>query len=101
MNTGEVIALIKAFGGGGGGSSGGGVLVVHTTEGSGGANVCDKTAAEMYQAFQNGLVQFYDGTGYALCISAANVDGSGYFFYVGGSEATFHADSGTDFPTDA
>lgn len=30
MNTGEVIALIKAFGGsGGGGSSGGGVLVVH------------------------------------------------------------------------
>jgi hypothetical protein len=29
MTTGEVIALIKAFGGGGGGSSGGGVLVVH------------------------------------------------------------------------
>lgn len=29
MNTGEVIALAKAFGGGGGGSSGGGVLVVN------------------------------------------------------------------------
>ena len=29
MTTGEVIALIKAFGGSGGGSSGGGVLVVN------------------------------------------------------------------------
>lgn len=86
-----------------GGGSGGGVLVVNITEGSGGGfNVCDKTAAEMYQAFQSGLVQFnYDGNGYSLCVSAANVDGYGYVFTVGGSEAVFHADSGTDFPTDA
>lgn len=47
MTTGEVIALIKAFGGGsgGGGSSGGGVLVVHDVEGT-----LDKTWQEIFDA---------------------------------------------------
>ena len=45
MNTGEVIALIKAFGGSGGGSSGGGVLVVHMVNGT-----LDKTWREVYDA---------------------------------------------------
>ena len=44
MTTGEVIALIKAFGGGGG-SSGGGVLVVHDVEGT-----LDKTWQEIADA---------------------------------------------------
>jgi hypothetical protein len=46
MTTGEVIALIKAFGRGGG-SSGGGVLVVHETV-SGGTHTLDKTWQEIH-----------------------------------------------------
>ena len=53
MTTGEVIALIKAFGGGGGGSSGGGVLMVNATE-SDDKIVCDKTAGEMLSAYKSG-----------------------------------------------
>lgn len=51
MNTGEVIALIKAFGGGGGGSSGGGVLVVHMVYDEENDNeYTDKTWKEIYDA---------------------------------------------------
>ena len=46
MNTGEVIALAKAFGGSGGGSSGGGVLVVNATWGDTEATL-DKTWQEI------------------------------------------------------
>ena len=49
MNTGEVIALIKAFGGSGGGSSGGGVLVVHDVDGT-----LDKTWQEIHDALLTG-----------------------------------------------
>ena len=51
MTTGEVIALIKAFGGSGGGSSGGGVLVVHDADGT-----LDKTFKEIHDAFTNGAL---------------------------------------------
>lgn len=51
MTTGEVIALIKAFGGSGGGSSGGGVLVVHDVEGT-----LDKTWQEIHDAMESSLV---------------------------------------------
>lgn len=54
MNTGEVIALIKAFGGGGGGSSGGGVLVVHETV-SGTTHTLDKTWQEIHDALAQGI----------------------------------------------
>ena len=47
MTTGEVIALIKAFGGSGGGSSGGGVLII--TE-DGGTGTLDKTWQEIHDA---------------------------------------------------
>lgn len=58
MTTGEVIALIKAFGGSGGGS-GGGVLVVNVTE----DGVCDKTWQEIHDAFvSTGVVFSIDGT---------------------------------------
>ena len=51
MTTGEVIALIKAFGGGGGGSSGGGVRVVNDVEGT-----LDKTWQECRDALVNGNI---------------------------------------------
>lgn len=54
MTTGEVIALIKAFGGSGGGSSGGGVLVVHASDDD--TPVLDKTWQEISDAYSGGLV---------------------------------------------
>jgi hypothetical protein len=54
MTTGEVIALIKAFGGGGGGSSGGGVLVVHASDDD--TPVLDKTWQEISDAYTGGTV---------------------------------------------
>lgn len=57
MTTGEVIALIKAFGGGGGGSSGGGVLVVNEDENS----TLDKTYAEIKSASNNAVVLLHSG----------------------------------------
>lgn len=58
MTTGEVIALIKAFGGGGGGPSGGGVLVVHDVDGT-----LDKTWQEIHDAFVSGgcVISLNDG----------------------------------------
>ena len=56
MTTGEVIALIKAFGGGGGSSSGG-VLVVHQDENS----VLDKTWQDINDAGLSVLF-FNDGS---------------------------------------
>lgn len=51
MTTGEVIALIKAFGSGGG-SSGGGVLVVHMVD-----DYTDKTWKEIHDAPMAVIVQ--------------------------------------------
>ena len=51
MTTGEVIALIKAFGGGGGSSGGGGVLVVNDVSGT-----LDKTWQEIHDALLVGSV---------------------------------------------
>lgn len=53
MTTGEVIALIKAFGGSGGGGGGSSVLVVNVTEESSGGRTVytlDKTAGEILSA---------------------------------------------------
>ena len=52
MTTGEVIALIKAFGGSGGGSSGGGVLVVNMVD-----DYTDKTWKEIHDAPMAVIVQ--------------------------------------------
>ena len=54
MTTGEVIALIKAFGGGSGGGGTGGVLVVHITNPESGVYVADKTYNEVLTAYQSG-----------------------------------------------
>lgn len=67
MNTGEVIALIKAFGGGGGGSSGGGVLVVHQDE----YGTLDKTWQEIHDALAAGqipVIGYVDGNDAGMTI---------------------------------
>lgn len=109
MTTGEVIALIKAFGGSGGGSSGGGVLVVNiTAEGEEQATM-DKTWQEIYDApfsvarMQNGQ------TSDMLCqISAINHRNSTYsvsVIFTGGAGSSvsfnsveFSAESANDYP---
>lgn len=53
MTTGEVIALIKAFGGSGGGSSGGGVLVVNADAATG---TLGKTWQEIHDALAQGIL---------------------------------------------
>lgn len=64
MTTGEVIALIKAFGGSGGGSSGGGVLVVHDVNGT-----LDKTYKEIADA------------GFAvMCLPDSELEGNFYVY---------------------
>ena len=58
MTTGEVIALIKAFGGSGGGSSGGGVLVVNMAyDEVKGNDYTDKTWKEINDAPMAVIVQ--------------------------------------------
>ena len=58
MTTGEVIALIKAFGGGGGGSSGGGVLVVNMVHDEvKETDYTDKTWKEIHDAPMAVIVQ--------------------------------------------
>ena len=112
MNTGEVIALIKAFGGGGGGSSGGGVLVVNVIpEGEESATMTmDKTWQEIYDApfsvarVQTGqtgatLCQIYSiiqqDSVYYVSILWATVEGGSVNF----TSRTFHAESANDYPT--
>ena len=68
MTTGEVIALIKAFGGSGGGS-GGGVLVVHITNPESGVYVADKTYNEVLTAYQSGQLCLFSLYGSACVVS--------------------------------
>lgn len=61
MTTGEVIALIKAFGGGSGGGGGGGVLVVHQTvtqDGDDTLYTLDKTYKELTDAINGGTIPY-------------------------------------------
>ena len=69
MTTGEVIALIKAFGGGGGGSSGGGVLVVNMVyDEVKGNDYSDKTWKEIHDAPMAVIVQEMDLSGRTMKI---------------------------------
>ncbi len=104
MTTGEVIALIKAFGGGGG-SSGGGVLVVEfDNDGN-----LDITAGDLFSAAQAGYVVVKGafeqlGNFVSPVVAAINNDG-GYTFAVGfcdGSTFTtwlYHAALSTQKPS--
>lgn len=85
MNTGEVIALIKAFGGSGGGSSGGGVLIVHSTyDDDTGIETLDTTAKVIMTAMKSGLVMCVsDEESFAnvlLFVSAFWDEEEGYIF---------------------
>ena len=106
MTTGEVIALIKAFGGGGGGSSGGGVLVVNMNEG-----VLDKTWAEIRDAVSEKPVIILAAMGYTTTIlyvvSVTQAQKPGMKYYVtafspatdfASSTVTFVADTSGDYP---
>ena len=74
MNTGETIALIKAFGGGG--SSGGGVLVVHVNAGT-----LDKTWEEISDAaFEKPVLIIYGTTiSYVIGVQRASKPGMKYY----------------------
>lgn len=100
MTTGEVIALIKAFGGsGGGGSSGGGVLVVNLTIAD--VITADKTASEMLTAVLNGGViaveQVETTTTYHPLTTAQYTAGDEYYFEFGNIE--LFANNGSDYPS--
>lgn len=106
MTTGEVIALIKAFGGGsgGGGSSGGGVLVVNVT-GTESDNhriyTCDKTAGEILSALEEKAVIFKNEYGYIESCVGGGQRLDGYQFVRGGTSADdvqFVASAITDYP---
>lgn len=109
MTTGEVIALIKAFGGGGGGSSGGGVLVVHMTWNDGGTiATLDKTWNEINSAGFNVALESDGGfDNYYTCSSIYTnpMDGTKQIDYIGNggggalTAMTFTAATASDYPT--
>ena len=103
MTTGEVIALIKAFGGGGGGSSGGGVLVVNVaTDPETYEKLCDKTAGEIMAVADVGGSVAYKETGegvsiidYMICAERINQR----YLFTTGKQYTYTAESASDYPT--
>ncbi len=105
MNTGEVIALIKAFGGSGGGSSGGGVLVVHGTTVDG-VTTLDKTWQEIVDAGFS-VVTTYDSERdltliesiWGYTVDRENPDMPVYLVIYGNGH-TFGAISANDYPND-
>ena len=98
MNTGEVIALAKAFGGGsgGGGSSGGGVLVVNGTP-SGDGVVLDKTCKEIWDAMKSGGVVL-DGVRVLNPIVKAGKNANEYSFYTHDG-MIFNGSGDNEYPT--
>lgn len=94
MNTGEVIALIKAFGSGGG-SSGGGVLVVNDVDGT-----LDKTWQEIADS-DLCILNYYGAK--MIQYGGSEPIGQGKFkvffwdFYES-SQVVYEADTPTDYP---
>jgi hypothetical protein len=104
MTTGEVIALIKAFGGGsGGGSSGGGVLVLHEDENG----TLDKTWQEIHDALGAGTlvtVVYVDGNdAFCTIIGATSNVNNVYGLYQAGygpgaNDPIYTASSANSYP---
>lgn len=107
MTTGEVIALIKAFGGGGG-SSGGGVLMVHETI-SESTHTLDKTWKQISDAANAGTIIYYitqDGydEGHIMYATRIVYDGvfyCAYFSNIGGGAiyAAFESETENGYPS--
>ena len=105
MTTGEVIALIKAFGGSGGGSSGGGVWALkvgYEWDGTATTATADKTAGEILSALNDGPVLFYNKTEpeyqqLSPC-DYAESNGTDYFEFSVKNVGTMTASSPTDYP---
>ena len=108
MNTGEVIALIKAFGGGGGGSSGGGVLVVNLTWNEDNSASLDKTWQEIHNADAVVICETNDNEKKYYNLSAVSalrdfVSGDTYYYVVAymlgeNSRFQFKASSASGYP---
>lgn len=98
MTTGEVIALIKAFGGGGG--SGGGVLVVHTTA-SGTRSTMDKTFKQIEDGMTSGGVVVVDEAPGVSCVVSTVLGThkeSGVYEVYAYGDITYSADSEDGYP---
>lgn len=94
--------FLKQYAGGGGSGGGAGAYVVNTTV-SGSTVTCDKTAAEMFDAFQTGVVLIRIGTGEYInifTVIAAARDGSAYTFVCpnGSENVAFRVTGGDSYP---
>lgn len=94
MTTGEVIALIKAFGGGGGGSSVG-PLIANDVDGT-----LDKTWQEIHDAIlTRGAVAYYADEDAAIGLVLAYPDGGKY--YIETISGAFAAETTDGYPSAA
>lgn len=104
MTTGEVIALIKAFGGGGGGSSGGGALKVGvnvTESGNKTIYTLDKTWKQISDAIENGTIPYvidYDSGFVNTLASITAYEQDGAMVYVVEFGRTYETDSENGYP---
>lgn len=102
MTTGEVIALIKAFGGNGGGSGGGGVNVVHSVDGT-----LDKTWQMINDSIVGGTPCFVmtnaEGTITTELVTAVFVENETYYACIGAENTSsyieYMASSADGYPT--
>ena len=85
---------------------GGGALVVHvtaTTIEESTIYTCDKTAGEMYEAMQTGVVviaPYTEDSSIYGGVCGLNIDGGGiYAFIIAGANKTFTADSASGYPS--
>ncbi len=86
-------------------AGGGGVLVVHvtaTTSGDSTIHTCDKTAGEMYEAMQTGVVviaPYTEDSAIQGGVCAMNISGGHFEFIIAGSGIVFTAESASDYPS--
>ena len=87
------------------GGGGGGALVVHvtaTTIEESTIYTCDKTAGEMYEAMQTGVVVIAPYTeDFVICggVCALSIEGKHSTFIIAGPNKTFTADSASGYPS--
>ena len=83
----------------------GGALVVHvtaTTIEESTIYTCDKTAAEMYEAMQTGVVviaPYTEDSSIYGGVCALTIEGQNFVFIIAGANKTFTADSASGYPS--